>query len=71
MRCLPAKDITMMSMCGKSHPQYKIQEVKNGDIVVIKDGEDGVLPLHCCVLLLPKCRHDLYTFLLTTESYAC
>ena len=28
---------------------------------VIKDGEDSVLPLHRCVLLLPKCRHDLYT----------
>ena len=44
------KGITMMSMCRKSCPQNKIQEIKNGGIVVIKDGEDGVLPLHCCVL---------------------
>ena len=50
--CLPAKDITMMSMCGKSCPQDKIQEIKNRGIVVIKDGEDGVLPLHRCSLCI-------------------
>ena len=40
----------MTSMYGKSCSQDKIQEIKDGGIVVIEDREDGVLPLHHCVL---------------------
>jgi hypothetical protein len=51
-------------MYRKSCSQDKIQEIKDGGIVVIEDHEDGVLPLHYWNVLL-----KIYALLIYITAY--